>query len=209
MELKGGGHAAGRPSLRSGVRWRRRRAWRQRRNTSGSCERSRAPTRPASGPRSGIQGPGLPTGARAGQGAGRLRGHGSAQPSQGQRRPLPSESRASHLHPWRGGSPSGAPPWGPFPVAAFHTPGTLEAPRLPSGRGNFPSPSEAGPPPATGTRRTDGGFITSSPEDISPLPPTRTPFRSADRIEFHPMVCCLGIKLLPPYNHNHFSEMSS
>lgn len=189
---EGGGHAAGRPSLPSGVRWRRRRAWRQRRNTSGSCERSRAPTRPASGPRSGIQGPGLPTGARAGQGAGLLRGHGSAQPSLGRRRPLPWESRASHLRPWRGGSPSGAPTWGPFPIAVLHSPGALKALCLPSGCGNFPSRSAACPRPATRTRRTDGGFHHLFPQDICPLAPTRTPFCFADKIEFHPHGLLLG-----------------
>lgn len=52
--------------------------------------------------------------------------------------------------------------------------------------------------PATGTRRTDGGFYHLFPQDISPLPPTRAPFCFADKIEFLPMVCCLEIKLLPP-----------
>lgn len=62
------------PSLWSGVRWRRRRAWRQPRSTSGSCERSRAQTRPASGPPSGTPGTGANDGrARAGQEPGSFR----------------------------------------------------------------------------------------------------------------------------------------
>lgn len=48
----------------SGGRWRSWRAWRRRRSMSGSCGRSRAPTRPVSAPRSGAAG--------AGRGAGGL-----------------------------------------------------------------------------------------------------------------------------------------
>lgn len=119
------------PSLWSGVRWRRRRAWRQPRSTSGSCERSRAQTRPASGPPSGTPGTGANDGrARAGQEPGSFRAVRPAGLPQGQRqrRPLPSGIPASDLHPRRGGSPSTARTWVPSSTAGAHSPVTLEAP---------------------------------------------------------------------------------
>lgn len=65
---------------------------------------------------------------------------------QGRRRPLPAESRAGDLHPWRGGSRTAAPEWGPFPIVfTAHLPRKLLPP--PSGLGQLRSPSEASPAP--------------------------------------------------------------
>lgn len=127
--VEGGDALRGSPSLWSGVRWRRRRAWRQPRSTSGSCERSRAPTRPASGPPSGTPGTRAIDGrARAGREPGSFRAVSPAVRPQGQRQPLPSGIPASDLHSRRGGSPSAARTWGPSSIAGAHSPVTLESP---------------------------------------------------------------------------------
>lgn len=157
--------------------------------------------------------PGLPTGGHE-----RDRGAGSfgavclASRPHGQRRPRPSESRASDLHPWRGGSPSAAPKWVPFAIAVLHSPVTPKAPPA-SPRAGQLSFSLRGYPGAGQLERAGQivAFITSSPEDITPFPPScpRQKSCSSDKVEFFPMVCCTEIKLLPPSDHNHFSEMSS
>lgn len=112
---------------------------------------------------------------------------------------LRGAGRATSIHPWRGGSPSGAPTWG-----------SLRDRRRPQPRHPSFGPGQL----SSSLRGLPGAgqmvaLITSPPRTSPPLPQTRAPFRFADKIEFLPTVCCWEMKLLPPENHNHFSEMSS
>lgn len=196
----------GSPSLWSGVRWRRRRAWKQLRSTSASYERSRAPTRPASGPRSGTPRAGAADGrARAGQGGRPLRGRVSGQPPAG---PAPAPPF---------GEPGARPPpsarrvsirsltEGPFPeIAGSHSPVTLKAPPaafLRAGAAFVLPPRLAG---CCATIQCAGPMVVLSrsfPEDITLLPPCQTPSCprhkscSSDKTEFYPTACCSEIKL--------------
>lgn len=178
---EGGDRLPGAPSLWSGVRWRRRRAWRQRRSTSGSCERSRAPTRPASGPRSGTPGAGaMDRRARAGRAGCRLprdRASGllSAGPApapplgeSGERRP-PSARRVFPPQPRRG-VPSR------WPAHSSVTP-TAPLATLRAGAA-FVLPSRRARLRATRARRADGGSYSKqifprgyhrSPSDANPV----------------------------------------
>lgn len=126
---EGGDALRGSPSLWSGLRWRRRRAWRQRRSTNGFFERSRAPTRPASGPRSGTLGTRATEGwARAGPGSRLPRDCAPGRPPAGPvpappfrepgERPPPSARQVPLRSP-------ADPTWGSFPTVGAGSPVTL------------------------------------------------------------------------------------
>lgn len=150
---EGGDALPGAPSPWIGQRWRRRRAWRPLLSTSGFCERLKAPTRPASGPRSGIPGTGAADGqARAGPGHRFLRGcvcPASDRLGPQRSTPLFGEILPNSFH---------------CEACLSHNPGVESPPGgprprlLPSGMGEPRSCSRAGAArQAAGARRTDGG----------------------------------------------------
>lgn len=196
-----GGDGPPAPSLWSGVRWRRRRAWRPRRSTSGSCGRSRAPTRPASGPRSGIPGAGATTGgherdrgpAPSGPCVWPAARRASAGPSLGEpgERPPPWARRVTLLSPDAGSIPDRHPPQPSRPEGSSC---------LPPGRAALVLPARLALRRAAGARRTHGGFAQIFPRGHRPssLPPTQAascaPQKpcSSDNAEFLPRGLVLG-----------------
>ena len=148
MSRAEGGHALpGTPSLWSGVRWRRRRAWRQRRSTSGSSERSRAPTRPASGPRSGTLGTGATDGrAWAGPGGRLPRGCAPGRPPAGPAPAPPFGEPGERPPPSARRVPLRSPAVGSLPDRRRRQPRySVGSSCLPRGWGSRRSPSEARP----------------------------------------------------------------
>lgn len=129
---EGGDTLRGSPSLWSGLRWRRRRAWRQQRSTNGFSERSRAPTRPALGPRSGTLGTGATEGwARAGPGRRLPRGCAPGRPLAGPAPAPPFGEPGERPPPSAGQVPLRSPAdptWGSFPTVGAGSPVTLWAP---------------------------------------------------------------------------------